>query len=415
MTTPKQIINFTELISAVPGEGLEELARQIGRRKGLSPSWSGRGPDGGRDIIFTEILSGPLSREKITWLVSCKDKAKSGDSVSEKDLPHPGIKDKLAQHKATGFLLVTTTVVSTGAKALLDGLDKSNGGEIHTLVWDSSELIAILLDPDNQDILKQFLPESYKRVKGLTSLEGALLAFRDQIPDEILADVMRLVSPYSESPLKGSIVWPYDFESAETIDRIVRCLIIEKDSVRATEVTEDIEFDAFIALVEILHNQYPEECYSYLVSIATNHPESDVRFNAAQFLFDNYEIIPRVRMEIAAHLDSESLGQLYSSEIVNFVEEELFSNTPEYDLYDSLDQMSSATQIDYIQILDLLIEAEDENRIDFSGNMIVETTFMFEKEKMGEHSFNGVFSGYFNEYGMYLEEASVDTSSFFEP
>jgi hypothetical protein len=415
MTTPKQIIDFTELISAVPGEGLEELTRQIGRRKGLSPSWSGRGPDGGRDIIFTEILSGSLSKEKITWLVSCKDKAKSGDSVREKDLPYPGIKDKLAQHKATGFLLVTTTVVSTGAKALLDGLDKSNGGEIHTLVWDSSELIAILLDPDNQDILKQFFPESYKRVKGLTSLEGALLAFRDQIPDEILADAMRLVSPYSESPLKGSIVWPYDFESAETIDRIVRCLIIDEDPVRATEVTENIEFDAFIALAEILHSHYPEECYSYLVSIATNHPEADVRFNAAQFLFDNYEIIPRVRMEIAAHLDSESLGELYSSEIVNFVEEQLFSNTPEYDLYDSLDQMSSATQIDYIQILDLLIEAEDENRIDFSGNMIVETTFMFEKEKMGEHSFYGVFSGYFNEYGMYLEEASVDTRSFFEP
>jgi hypothetical protein len=134
--TAQPLIDFTELVSAVPGEGLQGLTRQLGQRKGLSPVWCGRGPDGGRDLTFTEILSGSLSKEKTTWLVSCKDKAKSGDSVGEKDLPPPGIKDKLAQHKANGFLLVTTTTVSSSAKALLDSFDKSNGGDYHILVWD---------------------------------------------------------------------------------------------------------------------------------------------------------------------------------------------------------------------------------------------------------------------------------------
>ena len=113
MEKSQTLIDFTELISAVPGEGLEELARQIGRRKGLSPTWSGRGPDSGRDLLFTEFLKGPLSKERIKWLVSCKDRAESGESVSESDLPSPGIKDKLAQHNANGFLLITTTTAST--------------------------------------------------------------------------------------------------------------------------------------------------------------------------------------------------------------------------------------------------------------------------------------------------------------
>jgi hypothetical protein len=62
--------------------------------------------------------------------------------------------------------LVTTTVPGTAAKELLDKLDKSNGGEIYTGVWDKSELTKILLNPDYEDLLKQFFPESYKRVKG---------------------------------------------------------------------------------------------------------------------------------------------------------------------------------------------------------------------------------------------------------
>jgi hypothetical protein len=140
MPKAQSLIDFAELVSAVPGEGLEELVRQIGRRKGLSPSWSGRGSDSGRDLYFTETLSGSLSKEKITWLVSCKDKAKSNESVSERDLPAPGIKDKLAQHDANGFLLVTTTTVGScmlNGGILLLGylrpLSRSRVGRISTL------------------------------------------------------------------------------------------------------------------------------------------------------------------------------------------------------------------------------------------------------------------------------------------
>jgi len=414
MEKPEQIIDFTELVSAVPGERLEELARQIGRRKGLSLTWSGRGPDGGRDLLFTEILSGPLSSEKITWLVSCKDKAKSGNSVSESDLPCPGIKDKVAQHKANGFLLVTTTTVSTGAKALLDSLDKSSGGDIHTLVWDSSELTAMLLEPSNHDLLMQFLPQSYQRAKRLTSLEGAVLAFRDQLPDRVLAEVMQLVRPYSASPLKGSVVWPYDPASASAIDQIVANLLIKQDIAEAVSATEEIEYDAFMALVTALHDHDPDRCYTYLSAIVCQHSEPDVRFNALQFLFDNYEISRSERITLAAHLDTDALRELYDGEIASFVEEELFASTPNYELYQSLDRLSSKTVVEDIYVSDLTVEAEGEGKINFLGRINVHVICQYDGEQMGSYSFPGVFSGYFDESGIYLESASVDTRSFYQ-
>jgi Restriction endonuclease len=119
MSDKQPIIDFKDLSSKVPGEGLEHLVREIGRRKGFSPTWTGRGADAGRDLFFTEILTGPISSEKITWLVSCKDKAQSGESVSERDLPQPGIKDKVAQHKANGFLLAKLRLKPTSKTTLV--------------------------------------------------------------------------------------------------------------------------------------------------------------------------------------------------------------------------------------------------------------------------------------------------------
>ncbi|MCA1568301.1 MAG: restriction endonuclease [Acidobacteria bacterium] len=414
MNREGKLIDFTELLSAVPGEGLEELVRQIGRRKGLSPAWSGRGADGGRDLFFTESLSGPLSRERIRWLVSCKDKAKSNASVTEKDLPETGVRDKVTQHKANGFLLVTTTTVSTAAKELLDQLDKSNGGDIYTLVWDSSEITAMLLEPSNQDLLKQFLPQSYERLKGLTTLEGAVLAFRDQLPEEVLADVMRLVRPYSDSPLRGLVIWPHDTASATSIDLIIRSLLIDKDTNKAVSVTESIEYEAFVALADKLLEQYPNECYNYLAALVCNHKDTSIIFNSAQILFDNYEIPQSDYIKFATHLDGEALTDLYGGEIMLFIQNTLQHNPSDYETHDSLDVLSSATILDGVSILSLHMESYSSGRIGFYGEMEVDVTLQYGSELTRYAVFPGEFEGYFDEHGMYLISATVDTSSFYE-
>jgi hypothetical protein len=168
MSTVKQAIVFTELASSVPGEGLEGLTRLLAERLGLYPQWSGRGADRGRDLLLDQRISFPLN-VAIRWLVSCKDFADAKRSVGESDLP-PQFEAKMIQHQAQGFLLVTTTTASTGAKELLDGL--SSAGRCFTDVWDGIRLRELLLKPSNEDLLKQFLPASFQRIR---DIEGACL------------------------------------------------------------------------------------------------------------------------------------------------------------------------------------------------------------------------------------------------
>ena len=85
MSTSHELINFTELIGAMEGEGLEQLTRLLGEELGLHPEASGRGADGGRDLIFTSRSDNPL-RMHVRWLVNCKDLARSGRSVNEADI-----------------------------------------------------------------------------------------------------------------------------------------------------------------------------------------------------------------------------------------------------------------------------------------------------------------------------------------
>ena len=48
-------------------------------------------------------------------------------------------------------------------------------------------------------------------------------------------------------------------------------------------------------------------------------------------------------------------------------------------------------------------------RIDFGGNIYIEALLFFEGEQMDNKSVHGSFSGFFDAYGMYLEEVSADS------
>lgn len=175
MSTRHESIDFAELIGAVEGEGLEQLARLLGEELGLHPEPSGRGADGGCDLIFTSRSDNPL-RIHVRWLVNCKDLARSGRSVNEADIPSP--EAKMRQHKARGYLVVTTTTISTGAKAMLDGLSLS--GEWFADVWDNARLTQWLLKPGNDALLRQFFPNSHSALK---AREGNALDSIEQVSE----------------------------------------------------------------------------------------------------------------------------------------------------------------------------------------------------------------------------------------
>ena len=290
----------------------------------------------------------------------------------------------MAQHGANGFLLVTTTTVSTAAKSLLDGLDRNNGTHIRTLVWDSAELKQMLLEPSNEDLLEQFLPKSYQRIRGLTSLEGAVLAFQDQLPEEVLARVMQLVRPYSTSILKGEALWPYDQVSAEAIDNIVKKLLVENDTEGAVAATDQIEYDAYVTLVNMLAHKHHDECREYLLATVKHHNDADLRFNAAQLIFDNYELTSEENLKVATHLDYDALEELYSGELSYFVSSELYIDTSSYGIDNTLTSLPGWPQIDEIHVERTWFDPHPEDqRVSFSGEIEMSIDFIFDGENMG--------------------------------
>lgn len=210
-------LDFTELDKKPPGEALEALVRLIGERLGMRVEWSGRGADGGRDLIFHETQEGPLKYRSIKWLVNCKDNSESNSSVGERDVG--GVIDKTVQHKCDGFLLATTTTASTGLKEKLDSFDLSSGGSIHTKVWDRFELTKFLLEDRFSDLMLQFFPKQKARAVALT-IDHAREIIEASVPRVVVGAVRRHLMRHSEryALLSGEKIWPHDEDQRGLID-----------------------------------------------------------------------------------------------------------------------------------------------------------------------------------------------------
>jgi len=141
-------IDFTK----IDGERFEELCEDLFKAMGYNdppPERSGRGPDGGRDLIVTEhrasgILGAP---RRFRWLVECKNFAKSNKSVQPQDIG--SITDKLVRHKADGYLLVTTTIPSTSVEATIRAIDEDERLGFEATYWAKPRLIEELLKHRN--------------------------------------------------------------------------------------------------------------------------------------------------------------------------------------------------------------------------------------------------------------------------
>jgi hypothetical protein len=147
-------LDFSKPEGSPPGEAFEGLIRLVLERLGTVVEWTGRGADGGRDLIFIETQRGPIKARPVRWLVSCKDHSKSGRSVTQTDVG--SVLEKVTQHECDGFLLATTTTASTGLKQMLDKFDISARGSIQTRVWDRFHITKMLRSDRFSHLLMQF-------------------------------------------------------------------------------------------------------------------------------------------------------------------------------------------------------------------------------------------------------------------
>lgn len=152
------MLNFNELSN--DGTDLERLVRELFVREGFEVHWTGKGPDGGRDLIIIERTQGQLSGFERRWLVQCKHFAQSGKSVG-KDEANSIVTD-CARVKATGYLLVCTTALTSGLITAFQELNENMNLEIQ--YWDEVKLEERLMKPCNFTLINQFFPISSNNV-----------------------------------------------------------------------------------------------------------------------------------------------------------------------------------------------------------------------------------------------------------
>ena len=155
------ILDFKEIPMAHKGGGEQDkfelfsrdFFQNIGYKISSAP---GRGADGGKDLILTEVRKGIASNTEVRWLVSCKHKAHSGSSVSKTD--EPEITDSLKAHNCTGFIGFYSTLPSSGLVAKVESMS-----EIEHQFFDSSKIEqALLTNPKCLELAKRYFPASFK-------------------------------------------------------------------------------------------------------------------------------------------------------------------------------------------------------------------------------------------------------------
>ncbi|MCS1305608.1 restriction endonuclease [Escherichia coli] len=119
-----------------------------------------RGADGGVDIIAEEKRTGVGGETIIRWLVSCKHKAHSGNSVNPGD--DANITDRVIANNCQGFIGFYSTLASAGLSGILEGLK----GRIEFQVFDKEKIERELLHSSRGlEIAERYFPKSLSEWK----------------------------------------------------------------------------------------------------------------------------------------------------------------------------------------------------------------------------------------------------------
>ncbi|EPC4056228.1 restriction endonuclease [Vibrio parahaemolyticus] len=115
-----------------------------------------KGPDGGRDIICSEITS--FGQASYRWLVSCKHFAHSGKSVGQSD--DQANHNKLIEHQCHGFMFIYSTAFTESLRTSVVKVCETNKANHKFLTpWDIENII--VKSPRFYPLLNQFFPNSH--------------------------------------------------------------------------------------------------------------------------------------------------------------------------------------------------------------------------------------------------------------
>lgn len=157
-------LNFKEIsqgnLAGGDQDAFELFAREFLELFGFIPvSGPDRGADLGRDLIVEETRSGVAGKTIVRWLVSCKHKAHSGQSVTQGD--ESDIFDRVKVHNCTGFIGVYSTIPASSLTRKLEQL-KAHTPSFDFQIFDHAKIESILLRTGvGQGIAQRYFPISF--------------------------------------------------------------------------------------------------------------------------------------------------------------------------------------------------------------------------------------------------------------
>lgn len=125
-------------------EEFELLCEDLLRNNGfLIESRPARGPDKGKDILATRYETDLLGNvDEHRYLVECKHFSKSGKSVQEADIGN--FQARLSVHRASHYLLITTTIPSENVKDQLRSFSQDPRVPYKAGFWAKHDIIRLL-------------------------------------------------------------------------------------------------------------------------------------------------------------------------------------------------------------------------------------------------------------------------------
>ena len=161
------MIDFTEIPDSDSWEAFcRDYLVALGLTVEVPPT---RGPDGGLDLLMREQLRGSLTSRQFTWLVSCKHHATSEQAVGTNH--ELNITDRVAQHKANGFMGFYSTVASTALVQRLREL-RDDGKIDEYEIYDGNRIQNGFNNVGLSGVLLQHLPASHTSLRPIHPLLG---------------------------------------------------------------------------------------------------------------------------------------------------------------------------------------------------------------------------------------------------
>ncbi len=175
-----------------------------------------------------------------------------------------------------------------------------------------------------------------------------------------------------------------------------------------------VEFDAFSATLDVLGTLKPDAAEQLSREIISLGDPKGPSLFAYRFYVNRFEPGNEEQIEIASDLDPVDLSEIYAEEIADFIELEMVSDPGKFRAWDDLDCLSSHTRLEEVYVYDIEFSADKNQRqITFKAKLRLSVELMYDREIGSSTSYPGEAAGHIDANGIYLDDATADTSSFY--